>query len=203
MNGTEERLKDALDAVAGTVRPGDVPPPRFAERRRARTFRRVVPMAAAAAIAAAAGGGALAGGALGGTGGTVRPGAASGPSAAAPAEPHLTVFLCVRTSPEPRCGGRDATPEQRREVRRVLSRMDVVARIDYESLREAFERFEKRFAESSDFAGNAEEGDIPASYRVWLRDPGDERRTEQNARIVQDAVRGLPGVEQVVQRDRE
>ncbi|OLT27305.1 hypothetical protein BJF79_01475 [Actinomadura sp. CNU-125] len=54
MNGTEERLKDALDAVAETLQPGDVPPPRFAEARRARTVRRFVPMAAAGALGAAA-----------------------------------------------------------------------------------------------------------------------------------------------------
>ncbi|MEV5831034.1 permease-like cell division protein FtsX [Spirillospora sp. NPDC052242] len=201
MNRTEERLKDALDAVGETLRPGDVPPPRFAERRRTRTFRRIVPMVAAAAVVAvAAGGAALAGGVLDGTdGAAASPAASPSPSTVrAPTSVHVSVYLCTRTSSNEACRGRDATPREAQMIGKRLEAMSIVEHVDFESRMEAYERWRKRFASETEFEMSVRAGDLPEMYRVWVRGAGNDAAVRKGAVAVRRAVTGLPGVDQVV-----
>ncbi|GGU92291.1 hypothetical protein GCM10010182_04390 [Actinomadura cremea] len=210
MNTTEERLKDALDAVGETLRPGDVPAPGFAERRAPRSFRRIVPVAAAAAIAVAVGGGVLAGGALDGTNaakgtqaanGAPEPSAAPSPSrpptpsaspTATPASgPGVVVYLCTRTLPGPACHGREATNRDRRVIGERLNGLPFVRAVQYESTEAAYERWKERFAESPEFDENTREGDVPASFRVRVDD-------RESVKSLKRALTGVSGIDRIV-----
>ncbi|MBE1532895.1 permease-like cell division protein FtsX [Actinomadura algeriensis] len=197
----EERLRDALGAVAGTLRPGDVPPPEFAERRRARAFRRTTPMVAAAAtLAVTIGAGMLAGDRLGGTDGAAPPLAPASPSTApdgtTPA--HVSVYLCVRGSDNLRCGKRDASKWERQMIEKRLKHVPFAVRVQYESRQEAYVRFKSEYAGSPGFEESTAAGDVRDSFRVWLRDTGNEAARVKHAAAVQQMLTGLPGVDEVV-----
>lgn len=217
MNTTEERLKDALDAVGETLRPGDVPAPRFAERRAPRSFRRAVPMAAAAAIAVAVGGGVLAGGALDGPNGANGTNGANGRQAAngapeptatpSPSSPTATpspsasstpasgtgvaVFLCTRTSTGPDCHGRETTKRERSLIGERFNDLPFVRAVQYESTEAAYERWKERFAGSPEFDENTREGDVPASFRVRVDD-------RESVKSLERALTGLSGIDRIV-----
>ncbi|TDD79431.1 permease-like cell division protein FtsX [Actinomadura rubrisoli] len=182
MNATEERLRDALKTVGETLAAEDVPPPRFAGRRRAMFSRPVLVAAAVAASAVVAVGGVTAG-AVFTSGEKARP--------LSPArEAKVAVFLCVRTSSNPSCEKRDATAQQREAVKNLLERLPQVRKVEYESKRDAYERFKERFGKDERFL-RLQPGDVPDSMRVTLR-AGAKPKT------VMMAVLGTPGVDQVL-----
>ncbi|QFG22553.1 permease-like cell division protein FtsX [Actinomadura sp. WMMB 499] len=200
MNATEERLKDALGAVGETVRPGEVPPPRFARRRAPRAYRRFVPMAAAAAIAVAVGGGALAGGALDrGPDGAASPGGAPTPAPTVSAETkgatgaYITVFLCTDPTVVDRaaCHGRGASAREKQFIEQRLRTMPIVERAVYESKQQAYERFKERFAGSPEFEESVKVGAVPDAFRVRVR-------AGESPEAVQRRLEGVPGIAEVV-----
>ncbi|MQY05898.1 permease-like cell division protein FtsX [Actinomadura macrotermitis] len=178
MNTTEQRLTEALKAAGGTLGPQDVPDLVLPARRRS------APMmlaAAAATLAVIAGGTLLAFGresvpVLGSAGGDVR----------------VSVFLCTKTSSNPACDKKDATQEEKDEIKKYLMRVPGVRKMEYVSKSEAYLRFrkdmegEKGFLESS-----AKSGDIPDSFQLTMV-------SKVAANRVLEGNLGRPGVDQIV-----
>ncbi|NKZ02763.1 permease-like cell division protein FtsX [Actinomadura latina] len=191
MNATEERLRDALQTVGDTVRPEDMPEPRFAARRR-RLPLPAMAMAAVAASAAAAVavGGAVVGGAFTAGG----PNGLSAPSSGSSA-PAVLVFLCTKTSANQGCDHKGATQQQKEEVRRVLSELPKVRGVEFENKGQAYMRFKKRFKGDEQFRRSVDAGDIPEAFRVALVPGADGTK-------VRMAVLGMPGVDTAIVEKR-
>ncbi|KAB2350851.1 permease-like cell division protein FtsX [Actinomadura rudentiformis] len=180
----EERLVDTLKTVGDTLGPEDVPSLELGRAHGGRSlFARpmLIVAAAAASVAVAVGGVAV----VRGEGPLVeRP-------LARPSGTHqVQVFLCRKTSSNPTCRHRNATQQQRSEVRRAITSMEGVEKVEYESLQDAWERFNDRFAGSAAKV-DAKVGDIPDSFRVMTRTASDARKVRENAL-------GRDGVDQVV-----
>ncbi|MFC5749456.1 permease-like cell division protein FtsX [Actinomadura rugatobispora] len=193
MNATERRLADALKTAGDTLGPGDVPPLDLSSKHRRSVLARPLILAAAAASVAAIVVGA---GAAAVTIGGSRPDREPGPlTRQADENNSVVVYLCARTSSNPVCGKKDATQVQKDALSKELAKLPWVHRVEYESRKEAFERFKKQFEERPGFVESAREGDIPDSFRVTVRDPGDRSKVGR-------AMIGRPGVDQVVVSER-
>ncbi|OLT27304.1 hypothetical protein BJF79_01470 [Actinomadura sp. CNU-125] len=86
---------------------------------------------------------------------------------------------------------------QRMLVEKRVETIRGVERVEYETKREAYERFKKRFEDFPQFEKSSEVGDIPDGYRVWLRPAANDAAQEKNAAAVQRIVQDLPGVQRV------
>ncbi|MFA1544511.1 permease-like cell division protein FtsX [Actinomadura monticuli] len=191
MNATEDRLRDALKTMGGTIGPEDVPEPEFAARRR-KLPRPAMALAAVAASAAVALGAAVAGGAFssGGTSGLLAP-----PSPSGGGVPKISIFLCTKTSANPSCAGKGATEREKREIQRVLEALPPVRGVEFEDRQEAFKRFEKGFENDEQFRRSVQAGDVPESFRVGLA-------SGTGVKGVTAAVTGMPGVDTVIVEGR-
>ncbi len=104
---------------------------------------------------------------------------------------EVSVFLCPEDSRQVQCASGQATVSQEESIRSVLEEGSVaplVQTVIYESREEAFQKFRARDTENRYALLNAD--GMQASFRVKLTDP-------EQFEVVADAVRGLPGVEEV------
>lgn len=85
----------------------------------------------------------------------------------------------------------DVTQPQRDEIDQTLTDLPLVQSVTYESKAEAYRRFKLQFQDQPDLLANVTQDALPESYRVKLKDP-------KQYDIVASAVKGLPGVGQVV-----
>jgi hypothetical protein len=203
VNATEERLADALRTVGGTIRPEDVPPPRFTERRRAPSRRPVLLAAAVAASAVVVAGGAVAGGALSsgdeaGRKSGHKAGHETGPVAAAGGMVQVEVDLCTRTTSNASCDGKEVTGAQRAELKRVLEGDRRVREVVYLTKKQAYERFKARTRtpETTGTTGAPEttgpsrrSGDIPEAFIVTV--------AHADVKGIMQGCLGRPGVDTV------
>ncbi|MFD0685927.1 permease-like cell division protein FtsX [Actinomadura fibrosa] len=198
MNATEERLRDALEAVGGTLGPEDVPAPRFADgpvraRRAGGGLRR--PMLVAASVAAAAAvavGGAAAGGVLGAGKGARPMSSASADKTSPPGSggPVIVVKLCARTSTNASCDRRDVTAAQRQALAGRLRDRGDVRDVSYISKAQSYEYSKKRLKKYGPWH-DGPVGDAADMFEVTMRDG-------VGARGVIVAVLGRPGVDTVL-----
>lgn len=104
---------------------------------------------------------------------------------------EVSIFLCTQSSSTPACeGSGPATEKQQGNIRQTLTSMPEVQRVYYESQAEAWQRFQQQF-EGSPLLKSTDKRDLPDSFRVKLQDPRDYA-------VVANAVRGRPGVDQVI-----
>lgn len=104
---------------------------------------------------------------------------------------EVSVFLCGEDTKLPACDqSGPMTEEQRSRLRSTLEGMPQVQQVYYEDEQTAYQRFKNQFRESPSLTEHAREGDIPASFRVKLKDP-------QKYEYVTEAVKGRPGVASV------
>lgn len=106
---------------------------------------------------------------------------------------EVSVFFCVRSSPNPGCGHANATAMEKAAVLTAIHRLPEVERVSYESFAQALGNFRHRFADRHDLPKAVELGDIPDSYRLHLRATTDE------AAVVQ-RLSGMPGVDQIIRK---
>lgn len=104
---------------------------------------------------------------------------------------EVSIFLCNKVSSNPQCGKADATEDQKAQIKKTLEGLPVVRQVQYESKEAAWERFRQRFQSTPGFTQSAKEGDIPDSFRVRLKNA-------EKFEAVEGAVKGAPGVDQVV-----
>src|SRR5580693_4989476 len=106
---------------------------------------------------------------------------------------ELSIYLCIKTSPEPQCQSNGpATEAQRQALRQRLQSMPQVQNVYYVSQQQAYTEFRQYFSNEPALVQDTQEGDIPDSFEVKLRNP------EADYNIVASAVTGAPGVETVV-----
>ncbi|GAB2447836.1 hypothetical protein GCM10027187_13520 [Streptosporangium sandarakinum] len=185
-NITEDRLRGALSAAAGTV--ADVRPLAVPVRRRTRLPMRV----AAAALAVTA----VAVGVTSLAAPSSRPGEAmvvamaaggTGPSGMA----DVSVFLCKDQDPFPNCGGKGIIEAEREELRRTLAGRPEVESITFEDQRTNWENFRRQNADNTTLLNVIRREDMPEVFRLRVK-PGTD------SLALTRAAGGLPGVSNAV-----
>jgi cell division transport system permease protein len=104
---------------------------------------------------------------------------------------EISVYLCTADSPNPSCHGA-VTPAQQSQIQQTLTSMPQVEDVYYQSQRQAYSQFREYFASDQSYVSTVQQGDIPASFEVKLKNPGADYN------IVASAVTGAPGVDSVV-----
>ncbi|MBV9379570.1 MAG: ABC transporter permease [Streptosporangiaceae bacterium] len=104
---------------------------------------------------------------------------------------QISVYLCTSNSPNPNCHG-PATDAEQAQIRQTLSSMPQVSAVYYQSQQQAYLQFRQYFANDQSYVSTVQQGDIPASFEVRLKNPGADYN------IVASAVTGAAGVESVV-----
>ncbi len=106
---------------------------------------------------------------------------------------EVSIYLCIKTSPEPRCQQNGpATDAERAQLRQQLEQMPQVEAVYYVSQQQAYTEFRQYFSNQPALVQDTQEGDIPDSFEVKLKNP------EADYSIVASAVTGAQGVETVV-----
>jgi len=106
---------------------------------------------------------------------------------------ELSIYLCIKTSPEPQCQSNGpATDAERQALQQRLQSMPQVQNVYYVSQQQAYSEFRQYFSNEPALVQDTQEGDIPDSFEVKLRNP------EADYNIVASAVTGTQGVETVV-----
>lgn len=82
-------------------------------------------------------------------------------------------------------------PNTVRSLTQLLTDLDAVESVDFESKQEAYERFVELFADQESLVNSADRDAIPASLRVKMADP------EQYAQV-EAVLQGQPGIERIV-----
>ena len=106
---------------------------------------------------------------------------------------ELSIYLCVKTSPEPQCQQNGpSTAAERSQLYQQLVSMPQVEHVYYVSQQTAYSEFKQEFSNEPALVQDTQEGDIPDSFEVKLKNP------DADYPIVASAVTGAAGVETVV-----
>lgn len=85
---------------------------------------------------------------------------------------QVSVFLCVKSSPNPDCKGNIPVPSsQKKQIKAELENLPQVQTVYYESQKQAYTHFKEKFKNTPAFVKATEADDLPDSYRVKLTDP--------------------------------
>ncbi|MGP3919960.1 permease-like cell division protein FtsX [Nonomuraea sp. 10N515B] len=179
----EDRLREALAEAGAAIDPSTLRPLRAPQRRRLRMDFRLVAVAVAvvlAGVATAAG--------LGGLEGEDQVVATN------PEEADMAVFLCTKSAPkETLCRGRDVSLEEVRAVERAVRGLTQVEEVFFVDQASAYDSFRVSFADNKALLDSVKVTDMPMSLRLEIKEGADRRE-------VQQALRGLPGIQSVVDR---
>jgi cell division transport system permease protein len=104
---------------------------------------------------------------------------------------EISIYLCTAASPNPSCHGA-VTQAQQAQIQQTLTAMPQVEHVYYQSQQQAYAQFRQYFANDQSYVSTVQQGDIPASFEVKLKNPGADYQ------IVSSAVTGAPGVDSVV-----
>jgi len=105
---------------------------------------------------------------------------------------ELSIYLCIKTSPQPQFQNGPATDAERQQLQHQLQSMPQVQTVYYVSQQQAYSEFRQYFSNEQPLVQDTQEGDIPDSFEVKLKNP------EADYRVVASAVTGAAGVETVV-----
>jgi cell division transport system permease protein len=106
---------------------------------------------------------------------------------------ELSIYLCTKTSPQPQCHQNGpATAAERAQLQKQLTSMPQVENVYYVNQQQAYSAFRQEFSNEPGLVQGTQEGDIPDSFEVKLKNP------EADYPIVASAVTGRVGVETVV-----
>jgi len=106
---------------------------------------------------------------------------------------QLSIYLCIKTSPQAQCQQNGpSTAAQRAQLHQQLVSMPQVESVYYVSQQQAYSEFRQYFSNEPALVQDTQEGDIPDSFEVKLKNP------EADYPIVSSAVTGAAGVETVV-----
>ena len=104
---------------------------------------------------------------------------------------EVSIYLCNKLSANPSCNKAAATEQQKSDIKKQLEGMPQVAKVTFETQDEAYNRAKQQFKDSPGIVGSIQNGDIPDSFRVKLKDP-------KNFAAVVAQMQGRPGIDQVV-----
>jgi cell division transport system permease protein len=106
---------------------------------------------------------------------------------------EMSIYLCIKTSLQPQCQqDGPSTAVQRAQLEQQLKAMPQVEAVYYVSQQQAYSEFRQDFSNEQALVQDTQEGDIPDSFEVKLKNP------EADYSIVESAVTGAAGVETVV-----
>ncbi|MFY9932805.1 MAG: permease-like cell division protein FtsX, partial [Streptosporangiaceae bacterium] len=106
---------------------------------------------------------------------------------------ELSIYLCIKTSPQPQCQQNGpSTAAERAQLQARLAAMPQVEKVYYVNQQQAYSEFRQYFANEPALVQDTQQGDIPDSFEVKLKNP------EADYNIVSSAVTGAAGVETVV-----
>jgi cell division transport system permease protein len=95
---------------------------------------------------------------------------------------EISVYLCTAQSVSVQCKQNGpSTAAQRTQLDQTLSAMPQVASVTYESQAQAYSRFKQEFSNSPSFVNTVQQGDIPDSFQVKLKNPQTDYGTVANA----------------------
>jgi cell division transport system permease protein len=106
---------------------------------------------------------------------------------------EISIYLCTAESVSVQCKQNGAATEaQRTQIQQTLSSMSTVQSVTYESQAEAYQRFKQEFSNSPSFVSTVQQGDIPDSFQVKLKNP------QADYTSVASAVTSKAGVDSVI-----
>jgi cell division transport system permease protein len=86
---------------------------------------------------------------------------------------EVSIYLCNKLSANPACKKAAPTQGEKDAIQKQLEGMPQVAKVTPETAEQAFQRAKQQFKDSPGIAGSIQQGDIPDSFRVKLKDPKD------------------------------
>jgi cell division transport system permease protein len=106
---------------------------------------------------------------------------------------EISVYLCTAQSVSVQCKQNGpSTAAQRQQIDQSLTSMAQVATVTYESQAQAYQRFKQEFSNSPSFVSTVQQGDIPDSFQIKLKNPQADYGT------VAAAVSSKAGVDSVI-----
>ncbi|MEV4107732.1 permease-like cell division protein FtsX [Nonomuraea sp. NPDC049695] len=175
----EDRLREALVEAGATVDTSALRPLREPQGRRFRADFRLVTAAAAVVVLA----GAATAVWLVGSGDENRA-VVAGPGPVESTE--VAVFLCTKSRPK-ECQGRDVSREETEAVKRKLEELPQLEEMSFVGQEAAYKNFRAAFAHNKAVLDAVKVTDLPTSFRLKLKKGA-------RTRVVEEALRGVPGV---------
>ncbi|HWG15014.1 MAG TPA: permease-like cell division protein FtsX [Streptosporangiaceae bacterium] len=85
---------------------------------------------------------------------------------------EISVYLCTNQSVSVQCKQNGpSTPAERQQIQQTLTSMSQVQSVAYESQAQAYQRFKQEFSNSPSFVSTVQQGDIPDSFQIKLKNP--------------------------------
>lgn len=109
---------------------------------------------------------------------------------------NVSIFLCNKNDKETseNCEKGAVTDAQKEEIRAELERMPIVESIEFETNKQAYDRYKEEFSDSP-LANTLTPDQMQESFRIKLKDP-------EQYRVISSAFAARPGVQEVTdQRD--
>ena len=106
---------------------------------------------------------------------------------------EISIYLCTAQSVSVQCKQNGpSTAAQRTQLDQTLTALPEVKDVSYETQAQAYQRFKQEFSNSPSFVSTVQQGDIPDSFQVKLKNP----QTDYSS--VANAVTSKAGVDSVI-----
>jgi cell division transport system permease protein len=106
---------------------------------------------------------------------------------------EVSIYLCTAQSVSVQCKQNGpSTPAERQQLQQTLTSMSQVQSVAYETQAQAYQRFKQEFSNSPSFVSTVQQGDIPDSFQVKLKNP------QAGYSSVASAVTNQKGVDSVI-----
>ena len=95
---------------------------------------------------------------------------------------EISIYLCTAQSVSVQCKQNGpSTAAQRTQLDQTLTALPQVKGVSYETQTQAYQRFKQEFSNSPSFVSTVQQGDIPDSFQVKLKNPQTDYSTVANA----------------------
>ena len=95
---------------------------------------------------------------------------------------EISIYLCTAQSVSVQCKQNGpSTAAQRTQLDQTLTALPQVKGVTYETQAQAYQRFKQEFSNSPSFVSTVQQGDIPDSFQVKLKNPQTSYGTVANA----------------------
>ena len=106
---------------------------------------------------------------------------------------EISIYLCTAESVSVQCKQNGpSTAAQRTQLDQALTALPQVKNVTYETQAQAYQRFKQEFSNSPSFVSTVQQGDIPDSFQVKLKNP------QADYTSVASAVTSKAGVDSVI-----
>ncbi|HYY17606.1 MAG TPA: permease-like cell division protein FtsX [Streptosporangiaceae bacterium] len=95
---------------------------------------------------------------------------------------EISIYLCTAQSVSVQCKQNGpSTAAQRTQLDQTLTALPQVKGVSYETQAQAYQRFKHEFSNSPSFVNTVQQGDIPDSFQIKLKNPQSDYGTVANA----------------------